>query len=361
MLLGRGFVTNNAPSISVPGAQSAVSNVALAITGTSIADTDSNPQTVTLSASHGTFTLASTTGLSFTAGDGTADATMTFSGSVANVNTAIATLTYTSDADYSGADSLAISTNDGAGGTDSDSVAITVTYTPLSAGASLIAWFDGNQEVYEDAGTDAAETTDPLYRWGNTQNSDYIQSTTLANRPIYTVGANGEGYCSGDGTNDYLQGTFAAATAYASMDIWLSFKPDATTPKQQLVLMRRSTDSNPIAEIYDTSGTSGTYLSRTRNDSGSLNATPTESVTGDWKTVALQYTGAATRLLVNNVVEQTVAQTGTITLDKLTLFNADDLTYPGNGSVAQIVIINGNLSATAATGLQAYLSGRFPT
>lgn len=126
MLLGRGFVTNNAPSITVPGAQSAVSNIAKAITGTSIADTDGNTQTVTLSVSHGTFTLAVTTGLSFSVGDGTDDAAMTFSGSLANINTALATITYTSTTDYVGADSLSITTNDGTVSVGPSTVAITV-------------------------------------------------------------------------------------------------------------------------------------------------------------------------------------------------------------------------------------------
>jgi len=126
MLLGRGFVTNVPPIITVPGAQSAVSNVALAITGTSIADTDSNPQTVTLSVSHGTFTLASTTGLTFSVGDGTDDAAMTFSGSLVDVNAALLSITYTSTAGYSGSDTFSIATNDGVGGTDLKTVTITV-------------------------------------------------------------------------------------------------------------------------------------------------------------------------------------------------------------------------------------------
>ena len=44
---------------------------------------------VTLTATNGTITLSQTTGLSFTAGDGTADATMTFTGTIADINTAL--------------------------------------------------------------------------------------------------------------------------------------------------------------------------------------------------------------------------------------------------------------------------------
>lgn len=186
MLLGRGFVTNVPPVIVVPGAQSATSNVAKAITGTSLSDADGNSQTVTLTVSHGTLTLASTTGLSFSVGDGTADATMTFSGSVANVNTAVATLTYTSTTDYSGADSLAISTNDGAGGTDSDAIAITVTWTPQSE-SSLLAWFDESTGVKALSGMSEVDAVvdDPSYRWYARNNAAiYAEAAALGNRPL---------------------------------------------------------------------------------------------------------------------------------------------------------------------------------
>lgn len=213
MYLGRGFVTNNPPTITVPGTQSATSNVATSITGTSIADTDGNTQTVTLTVSHGTMTLASTTGLSFSAGDGTADATMTFSGSVTNINTAIATITYTSTTDYVGADSLAISTNDGAGGTDSDSIAITVTWTPASLTTNLVAWFDPSYGTYEDAGTDPTEVLDPLYQWNARAGtgSVVVLQATLANRPIVNQAGNGKYYHTYNGTASYLAATSTSA------------------------------------------------------------------------------------------------------------------------------------------------------
>jgi hypothetical protein len=58
---------------------------------------------VTLSATHGTLTLSQLTGLTFTVGDGTADATMTFTGTMANINAALNGLTYAPTADYNGA------------------------------------------------------------------------------------------------------------------------------------------------------------------------------------------------------------------------------------------------------------------
>ncbi len=89
---------------------------------------------MTLSVSNGTLTLASTAGLSFTGGsDGTADVTMTFSGTAAAINTALGSgLTYNPTADYHGADAISVNVTDngetgtGPVGTDSDSVGITV-------------------------------------------------------------------------------------------------------------------------------------------------------------------------------------------------------------------------------------------
>ncbi len=87
---------------------------------------------VTLTGTNGTLTLAGTAGLSFSVGDGAADATMTFTGTVASINAALAGMSFSPAANFNGAASLQIVTNDqgntGTGGalTDTDTVAITV-------------------------------------------------------------------------------------------------------------------------------------------------------------------------------------------------------------------------------------------
>lgn len=125
---GLSVPANQAPVITVPGSQLAVANIALAITGTSIADADGNNQTITITVSQGTITLASTTGLT---GSGNGTASLSYSGTLTDINTAIATLTYLSTA-YFGSDSLAISTDDGIGGSSSTSIPITVSSPGLS-------------------------------------------------------------------------------------------------------------------------------------------------------------------------------------------------------------------------------------
>ena len=149
---------NDAPVNTVPGAQSTNEDTALVFSSgnsnrISIADIDaaSGAMQVTLTAANGALTLAGLAGLSFTTGDGTADATMTFTGTVANINTALNGMAFTPTANYTGAASVQIATSDqgntGSGGTltDSDTVNITVnavndaptaTITPASYAAT---------------------------------------------------------------------------------------------------------------------------------------------------------------------------------------------------------------------------------
>lgn len=111
------------------------------VTGLSISDTDAvlapnGVYVVTLSSTNGTLTLTTLAGLTFSAGDGTGDAAMTFRGTLANINTALATANYTPSANYAGAAQIQISATDSYGGTvatgsgaatnDSDTIAVTV-------------------------------------------------------------------------------------------------------------------------------------------------------------------------------------------------------------------------------------------
>ena len=131
---------NDAPVNSVPaGTQQANEDSSLTfnaansnLISVSDADDDGGSLTVTLSVAHGTISLSTTASLSFSAGDGSSDATMTFSGTKAAINTALNGLVYTPTGDFNGDDSLSITTNDngnsgdGPAGQDVDTVAIHV-------------------------------------------------------------------------------------------------------------------------------------------------------------------------------------------------------------------------------------------
>jgi hypothetical protein len=108
-----------APVNTVPGAQNTNEDIALVFAsanGNAISITDADAgganNEVTLSISNGTLTLAGTTGLTFTAGDGTADAAMTLRGTASAINTALNGLSYSPTANFNGGATLTLATKD---------------------------------------------------------------------------------------------------------------------------------------------------------------------------------------------------------------------------------------------------------
>lgn len=131
---------NQAPVNTVPGPQTVAEDADLVFStanGNRIAVSDPDAADadlqVTLTATNGVLTLSAITGLTFTAGDGTDDATMTFTGTITEINAALEGLLFEPAANFSGAATLIIATDDqgntGSGGplTATDTIAITVT------------------------------------------------------------------------------------------------------------------------------------------------------------------------------------------------------------------------------------------
>jgi VCBS repeat-containing protein len=148
------------PTNIVPGAQAINEDAIRVFSGASaprVADSDSPTLTVTLSVSNGTVSLGSTSGLTFTSGDGNADATVTFSGSVADINAALDGLAYAPAADYNGPATLTISSTDGTS-TDVDTVSISVNPVndgPVASSTAATVSEDGMLAGVLPAATDA--------------------------------------------------------------------------------------------------------------------------------------------------------------------------------------------------------------
>lgn len=110
-------------------------NTSLTFSSNSISVADSaaggNSDSLSLAVSHGTLTLSTTSGLTFTAGSN-GSASFTVTGTVTNLNAALNNLKYTPTSNYTGSDSLLISITDpGDSESASKSVAITVNaYSP---------------------------------------------------------------------------------------------------------------------------------------------------------------------------------------------------------------------------------------
>ncbi|MCA9093620.1 MAG: hypothetical protein KDA68_09055, partial [Planctomycetaceae bacterium] len=135
---------NDPPVNSVPGTQSVPEDTLLKFStangnAISISDPDAaygnNQAQVTLSVINGIMTIGTKAGLTFIAGDGTSDKTMTFRGTIPAINNALQGLLYRGNPNYAGSDTLTITTSDlgnftlpfGPVGTDTDTVAINVT------------------------------------------------------------------------------------------------------------------------------------------------------------------------------------------------------------------------------------------
>lgn len=134
---------NDGPVNTVPGSQTTDEDSAVSFSAgngnqISIDDIDagSNPVEVTLTSEDGSFTLSGIAGLSFSTGDGTDDATMTFTGSIANINTALNGMSFTPALNFNGTATIRITTNDqgntGSGGALSDTDTVDVTVNPIN-------------------------------------------------------------------------------------------------------------------------------------------------------------------------------------------------------------------------------------
>ncbi|MDH1701761.1 DUF4347 domain-containing protein [Comamonas terrigena] len=134
---------NDAPVNNVPGAQTASQNIALGFNtangnAISITDVDSGNglMTVTLTATNGTLSLGSLSGITLLLGIGTNSPALMFEGNRANINAALQTLSFKSGSSFLGAASLTIETNDngnsGSGGAKTDTDIISINVVPVN-------------------------------------------------------------------------------------------------------------------------------------------------------------------------------------------------------------------------------------
>ena len=257
---------NDAPVNAVPAAQSVNEDTSLVFTGANaitISDVDvgAGTEQVTLSVSHGTLTLSGTSGLGFTAGDGTADSTMTFTGTVANVNAALNGLTYLGNSNFNGSDTLTITTNDqgntGSGGaqSDTDTVAITVNSVndaPVIGGMNGTLAYTENQTAQiidssvtvsdiDSANFNGGSLTVSFTANGTTADQLAISSQGTSNGQISVSGAN-VSYNPVGGTGNTVIGTWSGGTN--GTDLVINFTNNVANPEALQALIQRITYAN---------------------------------------------------------------------------------------------------------------------
>ena len=129
---------NDAPVWTLPADFTVDEDTRLNITGLSIADVDANTGEllVSLSVDHGALSLGDMTGLTFSAGDGTDDATLTFTGTLSDINAALATLSFQGGLNENGPAALSASVSDqantGSGGALADSGSVNIDVTAVN-------------------------------------------------------------------------------------------------------------------------------------------------------------------------------------------------------------------------------------
>jgi protocadherin Fat 4 len=174
----------------VPGSQSTNEDTSLIFSSgngnqISISDDPGTSLEVTLSVTNGMLTLSGTSGLTFSTGDGTSDATMTFAGTVENINTALNGLSFNPTANYNGGATLTIDTSEGSSALDVDA-ALDGRYTFDNTGA-LGTDDSGNGNTGSVVG--ATAFNDPTRgQVLSFDGSDYVQiSGHLGNPPNLTL------------------------------------------------------------------------------------------------------------------------------------------------------------------------------
>ncbi len=196
---GTGGIVDNVQvqelNVTPTGPLSAVEDTQTIFTGFSVASNAAGNLTVTISAANGTLTLNRTTGLTFTVGDGTADQTMTFSGSGSNVSAALGVLRYTGKPNFNGADTITQTVTVGSV-TDTETVAVTVSAVDdapvaVNDAVRLLSGQTATGNVLaNDSEVEGAPLTVTQFSWGGTTVAAG-QTVTLSGVGTLTIGANG--------------------------------------------------------------------------------------------------------------------------------------------------------------------------
>jgi hypothetical protein len=316
--VGLTVVALSPPAITAPTSGSLFEDGSLIFStgnGNSVSVTDSGAgsgaDSLTLKVTHGTLTLASTAGLTFTTGSN-GSATFTVSGTVSSLNNALNGLTYTPTTAYIGSDSLLISIADpGDNDSASTSVSLTVNVQPpvltapstgsLNENGSLVfSSNNGNPISFTDvnAGTAKTEsltlsvshgiltlgsTTGLTYTTGKNNAATIAVTGTLTNLNAALAGLSYKptaGYVGidvlsitvADGVNKQSASASVALTINALSPPTIT-APTSVATGENLVIVFSSANGNAIS-VADANSTTGTLSLSVTNGILTLGSTP---------------------------------------------------------------------------------------
>jgi len=230
------------PVNGLPAAQTTPEDTALVLSTAngnkiSIADADNgaSPLRVRLTATNGVLTLPGTTGLTFSEGDGTADPSVTFAGTLAAINTALDGLSYTPATNVNGGASLQIATFDqfGPGGGQSDADSLAIAISPVDDAPTATA------DSFSTGSTGALNVPAP----GLLANDADIDSPSLTAVKVSDP-AHGSLTLNADGSFSY-----SSAAGFAGTDTFTYQASDGTvasTPATVTIAVTAPPPTNPV-------------------------------------------------------------------------------------------------------------------
>jgi Calx-beta domain/Bacterial Ig domain len=167
---------NNLPFSPQTNQQTPIIFSAANFNAISVGDVDAgtDPIRVSLTATQGTISLGSTTGLAFTAGDGTDDASMTFTAPIATINSGLNGLTFKPAGGFSGTANLQIVTNDDGHNGDGGAKIATSNLNILVRSGGRFSFNTANYGVNESGGT----TTITVLRAGGSAGTATVNYST---------------------------------------------------------------------------------------------------------------------------------------------------------------------------------------
>jgi hypothetical protein len=264
---------NDAPVNTIPVSR-AVSEDGLVVFSTangkpiSIADADagSSPMRVTLSVTNGVLTLARTTGLTFTTGDGASDPAMTFTGTITNINAALNGLVFTPTANFNGNATLTIATNDqgatGSGGALSDTDTCTIRVLAVNdnpvAGTDNVSYIQDQAKTFAALANDTDVDGDALSIASFTQPAHGAVVKNADNTFTYTPNP---GYAGNDGfTYSISDGQGGSATGQVNLSLAVPLSAAAAGPGAEAQGQLTAADLAAIASQAATQWQAGLNL-----------------------------------------------------------------------------------------------------
>jgi hypothetical protein len=258
-----------APTVNVCQAQTGSVNsevVFSSATGSAITVADSDlypnqPLSVTLSVTNGLLSLGSTGGLSFTAGDGFQDGTITFTGSLSNINAALEGLKFLpTTVDFVGTAHLTVTVNDQApffaGGPQITTKTVDINMTvPTSYQGLLATYYNTSGGVNLAQGKAVTQSSDP---WGYPGSNVTDGNVNNFNHTL-------------NGANEWLQIDLSPGTNTQFNEITLINRPDGCGDRlQNFTISVIDAAGNTVwSQVYNEPTYTGQYLTfHTGNISG---------------------------------------------------------------------------------------------